>query len=262
MTGIAGKICVVTGASSGIGEATATALANEGATVVLAARREDKLRELAESIEKRGGSATWRRCDVTILGDLEELRDHTEREHGRCDVLINNAGIPGGGRFADLSLDRIEKVTATNYLSVLYATKLFLPMLLQAKGHVVNVASLAGRYALPGATVYTASKHAVVAFAESLLCDEAPNGLRVTTVCPAFVPTEGFPHRNPPGFLSLTVGEVAGKIVDVVRRGRVGTVSIPGWAGPPAAVQVLAPRLYRRIAGFAARRYRPRVHSD
>ncbi|MGH2662161.1 MAG: SDR family NAD(P)-dependent oxidoreductase [Actinomycetota bacterium] len=261
MTGISGKVCVVTGASSGIGEATAKALGREGATVVLAARREDRLRDLAEVIAKRGGTATWRRCDVTSIDDLEALRDHTEREHERCDVLINNAGIPGGGRFADLSLDRIEKVTATNYLSVLYATKLFLPMLLQAKGHVVNVASLAGRYALPGATVYTASKHAVVAFAESLLSDEAPD-LRVTTVCPAFVPTEGFPHQNPPGFLTLTTAEVAGKIVEVVKRGRVGTVCVPAWAGPPAAVQMLAPRLYRGVAGFASRRYRPRVHSD
>ncbi|MGH2556067.1 MAG: SDR family NAD(P)-dependent oxidoreductase, partial [Actinomycetota bacterium] len=134
MTGISGKICVVTGASSGIGEATAKALAREGATVVLAARREDRLRELAEVIRKRSGTATWRRCDVTSIADLDALRDHTEQEHGRCDVLVNNAGIPGGGRFADLSLDRIEKVTATNYLSVLYATKLFLPMILRAKG--------------------------------------------------------------------------------------------------------------------------------
>ena len=160
---IRGKVCVVTGASGGIGAATARALARSGAVVVLAARRADRLAAVTEEIEADGGRASWRACDVTAPGDIEALRDHVERTDGRCDVLVNNAGVPGGGAFADLSLERIRLVTETNYLSVLTGTKMFLPMLLSSRGHGVNVASLAGRYALPGASVYATSKHAVVA---------------------------------------------------------------------------------------------------
>jgi short-subunit dehydrogenase len=266
VTGIPGKVCVITGASSGIGEATAKALARDGATVVLAARREDRLRDLAEIIAKRGGTASWRRCDVTRIVDLEALRDHTEREHGRCDVLINNAGIPGGGRFADLSLDRIDKVTATNYLSVLYATKLFLPMLLEAKGHVVNVASLAGRYALPGATVYTASKHAVVAFSESLYYDLQPEGVMVTAVNPGIVTTEGFTHPELERdrlyrTFAMKPERVARAILDTIRDRRGPEVSVPRWLAVPQTFRVLTPPLYRaavtRLIGGRARSVPP-----
>lgn len=252
---IRGKVCVVTGASSGIGEATARALARAGAAVVLAARRADRLAGVTAEIEAAGGTASWRVCDVTRLDDLEALRGHVDDSHGRCDVLVNNAGVPGRGRFADVSLERIREVTATNYLAVLICTKVFLPMLLESRGHVVNVASLAGRYALPGASVYSAAKHAVVAFSESVSYDLARQGVRVTAVCPGFVDTEGFPHPSAPSFLTFTAEQVSRRIVEVIESGRVGTVSIPAWAGPLASSQVLLPKLYRlamtRIAGQA-----------
>jgi NAD(P)-dependent dehydrogenase (short-subunit alcohol dehydrogenase family) len=247
----AGKVCIVTGASSGIGEATARALARAGATVVLAARREDLLARFAEEIGER---ATWMRCDVTRQEDLQALRDHVAETHGRCDVLVNNAGVPGGGRFADLSIERIRLVTETNLMSVMVSTKLFLPMLLEAKGHVVNVASLAGRYALPGASVYTAAKHGVVALSESLSYT-TESGIRVTAVCPGLVHTPSFPHVRPPRLLTVTAEQVAQRIVRVVGEGRVGTVCIPAWAGPLAAVPILAPRLFRFVAGWIAERY-------
>jgi short-subunit dehydrogenase len=253
---IRGKVCVVTGASSGIGEATARALGRAGAVLVLAARREDRLAEIAGQIGAAGGRATWHHCDVTNLEEVEALRDHVDAAHGRCDVLVNNAGVPGRGRFADVSLDRIRLVTETNYVAVLTCTKVFLPMLLSSRGHVVNVASLAGRYALPGASVYAASKHAVVAFSESLGGELQDRAVTVTAVCPGFVDTESFPHTNAPRAVTFTAGQVAGRIVEVIRKRRPGTVSIPTWAGPLSAVQSLAPGLYRGVAARAARRYR------
>jgi short-subunit dehydrogenase len=262
VTQLDGKVCVITGASSGIGEATARLLARKGSTVVLAARREEVLEKLAGEIRERGGTASWLRTDVARQEDLESLRDHTLKEHGRCDVLINNAGIPGGGTLATISLERLRSVTETNYLSVLLGTKIFLDALIESRGHVVNVASIAGRYALPGAGVYAASKHAVVALSESLAYDQSLDGVRVTAVCPGFVNTEGFPHEKPPGFLTITAEQVAARIAKVIRKDEVGTVCIPAWPGPLSAVQVLAPPLYRFAAGIGARRYTPRVHSD
>jgi NAD(P)-dependent dehydrogenase (short-subunit alcohol dehydrogenase family) len=250
---LAGKVCVVTGASAGIGEATARSLANSGAKLVLAARREERLREIADEL---GEGASAVRCDVTKVEDLESLREEVVRRHGRCDVLINNAGIPGGGRFADLSMEQLQLVTATNYLSVLYGTKAFLPLLLESRGHVVNVASLAGRYALPGAAVYTASKYGVVGLSESL---SYSSDFRVTAICPGFAETERFRARDMPRFLTVTKEAVADKIVEVIRTGRVGTVHIPAWAGPLAAFQSLTPRLYRAAVELGTRPYRERA---
>lgn len=262
MTRPAGMVCVVTGASSGIGEATARTLARAGATVVLAARRAERLAAVADRIGAAGGRASWSACDVTSSGDVEALRAHVEETHGRCDVLVNNAGIQGRGRFAELSLERIRLVTETNYISVLTCTKVFLPMLTTSRGHVVNVASLAGRYALPGASVYAASKHAAVAFSESVSGELQPRGVTVTAVCPGFVDTEGFPQPNAPRAVTFTVQQVARRIVEVIERREVGTVHLPPWAGPLSALQVLAPPVYRSMAKLRARRSASRPPAD
>jgi short-subunit dehydrogenase len=245
---LGGRVCVVTGASSGIGRATARALGRAGATVVLAARRGDLLARCAEDIDR----ATWRRCDVTRVEDLEDLRDHVAAEHGRCDVLVNNAGVPGGGRFQGLSIDRIRLVTETNLVAVMAGTKLFLPMLLEARGHVVNVASLAGRYAVPGATVYTAAKHGVVAFSEALYHELLPRGVMVTVVNPGLVATEGFFPADSPLWRDriarpfiMQPERVARAILEVVRRRRGPEVSVPRWLAAPQAARLLAPPLYR-----------------
>ncbi|HYZ10571.1 MAG TPA: SDR family NAD(P)-dependent oxidoreductase [Actinomycetota bacterium] len=252
---IRGKVCVVTGASSGIGEATARTLAGAGATVVLAARRTDRLEKIAAEITAEGGTASWQATDVTHLEDLETLRSHVEEMHGRCHVLVNNAGLPGRGRFEELSLERILAVTETNYVALLTSTKMFLPLLLASSGHAVNIASLAGRYALPGASVYAASKHAVVAFSESLSGELRDRGVVVTAVCPGFVDTESFPQPNAPRAVMFTPEQVARRIVQVIDRREVGTVHIPPWAGPLSALQLLAPPMYRFLAKQGARRY-------
>lgn len=263
-----GRVVVVTGASSGIGEATARAFARAGASVVLAARRERRLRDLARELEAGGGRALPVRCDVTSAREIAALRDEVEGTLGRCDVLVNNAGIPGGGPFAEVPLEQLERVTATNYLAVLRCTKLFLPLLLRSRGHVVNVASLAGRYAIPGSAAYSAAKHAVVALSESLHHELRPRGVAVTVVNPGLVATEGFPHedlRDHPRLrrLVLRPERVAEAILDVVRRRRGPEVSVPRWQGAFQAARVLAPPLYRAgLARIAGRRREPRRGGD
>ena len=162
-----GAVAIVTGASSGIGEATALALARTGARVVLAARRIERLEDLAARIEERGGEALAVRCDVADPGDVRMLASVVEETHGRCDALINNAGIPGGGPFADTSFEQIERVVRVNELGVLWTTKAFLPMLIaRNEGHIVNMSSVFGIVTTPCQAAYHVSKFGVRGFTE------------------------------------------------------------------------------------------------
>ncbi len=241
-----GATAVITGASAGIGEATALAFARRGTRVVLAARRLDRLEELAERIQRHGGTALAVRCDVGEPEQVAALPVVVREAFGGCDVLVNNAGIPGGGEFAELSLEQIEEVVRVNLLGVLYGTRAFWPsMTAQGRGHVVNVASLAGRFATPGASIYTATKHAVVAFSEALNYEGESHGVLVTAVNPAFVPTEGFPAVGRPSVLRLTPEQVAEAIVRVVREGIAPELSVPRWIAPLQAFRILTPPLYR-----------------
>jgi NAD(P)-dependent dehydrogenase (short-subunit alcohol dehydrogenase family) len=241
-----GSVAVVTGASSGFGELTALRLAREGASVVVAARRLERLESLAERIASRGGRALPVRCDVTSIPDLEALRDRVEGEFGRCDVLVNNAGIPGGGWFEDLSLEQIDRVIGVNLLAVIHCTMVFLPMMLALRrGHIVNLGSLASRYAPPTASVYAASKHGVVAFSEALYYELAPKGILVTSVNPGFAVTEAFTQERLPKMLVMPADRVARTIVDVVKTGRAPEVSVPRALAPWQALRILTPPLYR-----------------
>jgi NAD(P)-dependent dehydrogenase (short-subunit alcohol dehydrogenase family) len=195
-------------------------------------------------------------CDVTEREQLEALAGRVQAELGRCDVLVNNAGVPGGGPFLELSVEQIERVVRTNYLGVLYGTRAFLPMMLAAgRGHVVNVASLAGRFAVPGASVYSSTKHAVVAFSEALHFELAPRGVLVTTVNPGIVHTETFPHR---GRRAMRPERIAATILDVVERDAAPEVSVPRWLAAMQVVRLVAPPVYRfGLAQAAHRGLRP-----
>jgi short-subunit dehydrogenase len=251
-----GAVVVVTGASSGIGEAAARALARRRATVVLAARRMQRLERLAGEIAGEGGASLPQRCDVGIAADVRSLARIVEETFGRCDALVNNAGVPGGGPFLDVSVEQIERVIRVNVLGAMFATKAFVPMMAAAgRGHVVNVASLAGRFAVPGASVYAASKHAVVAFSESLHHELANRGVRVTALNPGFVDTEGFPQVARPKALSLSREEVAEEIVRILRDEIAPERSMPRWAASLQAARVLTPPLYRWGMGRLARSY-------
>ena len=254
---IRGSVAVVTGASSGIGRATALALAREGAQVVLAARRKNLLEDLEAEIERSGGRALAVPCDVTDLGDIRRLAAVVEEALGRCDILVNNAGIPAGQRFEELDWEKIQRVVDTNLMSVLFAAKTFLPgMLRRHRGHVVNVASLAGRHAVPGSGVYSATKHAVIAFSESTNHETASRGVLMTAINPGFVDTEGFPQRDLPGKIVMPVEKVANAIVRVIRKGQAPVVSVPRWSGSLEIARMLAPRPYRALAGRITLRHR------
>jgi short-subunit dehydrogenase len=256
---IRGAVAVVTGASAGIGQATARALAEAGADVAVAARRMERLEDLAKELGEGGRRGLPVPCDVTKRRDLTALRDAVEKEFGRADVLVNNAGVPGGGMFADMSIEKIEAITRTNLLSVMWATKLFLPMMLaRGRGHVVNVASLAGRYAVPGSSVYSAAKHGVIGFSESLFYELKDQGVLVTAINPGFVATEGFPHTDKDPRMVMTPERVAEAIVDIVRKGKAPEVSVPRWIAPGQAFRVLTPPLYRYGLSRATRAMRGR----
>jgi short-subunit dehydrogenase len=172
------------------------------------------------------------------------------------DVLVNNAGVPGGGAFLDLSHEQIDAIVAVNLQAVLHATRAFLPgMLRRGRGHIVNVASLAGRFAPPGTSVYTATKHGVVAFSESLHYDTEPAGVHVTAVNPGLVATEGFPQHGLPKRFVMPAERVAEAIVHVVHDGIAPEYSVPRWIAPFQVFRVLTPPLYRwgvRMARRAA----------
>jgi NADP-dependent 3-hydroxy acid dehydrogenase YdfG len=252
-----GAVVVVTGASSGFGERTAVRFAGAGSRVVLAARREDRLRAIAARIEQGGGAALPVRCDVTERSGIESLRDRVVREFGRCDALINNAGRAGTGPFEHQDAEFVERLVRTNVLGVVLSTMAFLPTMLEAgRGHVVNVASIAGRLATPGAAVYGATKHAVVAFGEALYHELTPRGVLVTTVNPGLSRTEGFPQHRTPRMLLVDPDRVARVIVDVVRRGIAPEISVPRWPSALQAFRILTPGLYRWGMGMAIRRFR------
>lgn len=253
-----GAIVVVTGASSGFGELASLRFARAGSRVVLAARRLARLEALAERIREEGGSATAVACDVTELDQLTALRDRVADAFGRCDVLVNNAGIRGGGPFEPADLEHLDRVIDVNLRAVVRGTKLFLPMMLErGRGHVVNVASLAGRIVTPGAAVYGATKHGVVAFSEALYYELGPRGILVTSVNPGFSPTEGFPATGPT-LTRVDPDDVAALIVDVVRSGIAPEISIPRPLAALQAFRVLTPPLYRwGVATVSRRLHRP-----
>lgn len=237
---------VVTGASAGIGRATAWAFAGRGARVALAARRLDRLEELAGLIRSRGGEALAVRCDVTEGDEVDRLAAEVEGAFGGCDVLVNNAGVPGGGAFSDPPLEDLEHVVQVNLLGVIRCTRAFLPLLRgRGSSHIVNVASLAGRHAIPGAAVYSATKHAVVGLSNALAHELAPNGVLVTSVDPGPVRTEGFPQAGAPGWSVMPPERVARTIARVVEGGLGPEVAVPRLAGAADLARVLLPGPYR-----------------
>jgi NADP-dependent 3-hydroxy acid dehydrogenase YdfG len=190
MAGIDGKVIAVTGASSGIGEATALLLAERGATIVLGARRLDRLEALAGRIAAAGGEAAFARTDVTQRHDLAALVELACERFGRLDVLVNNAGIGPISPLDDLRVDEWEAMIDVNIKGVLYGIAAALPVFRrQGFGHFVNTASTAGLITRPAMAVYSGTKFAVRAISEGLR-QEAGEKLRVTIITPGFVSTD------------------------------------------------------------------------
>ncbi len=195
---LSGQAVAITGASSGIGEAAALALAEAGAAVALGARRLDRIEELAARIEQEGGRAIAVSCDV---GEEEQAREFVQRAHrelGRLDVLVNNAGVMLLGPIEDAPTDEWRTMIHANVFGVLYCTHAALPLMrAQGGGHVVNVSSVAGRVARAGSGVYNLTKWGVGAFSEALRQECVPLGVRVTIIEPGAVATELVGHNRP-----------------------------------------------------------------
>ena len=186
-----GRVAIVTGASSGIGRAIALDLASRGAIVVAAARRADMLEDVARACRS---SAPASEAVVTDVGDraaVEKLVGGVLERHGKVDLLINNAGIPMRVHAARLTSDQIERTMRINYLGAAYAIAAVLPsMLARRDGHIVNIASVAGRVGSPRESAYTASKFAMTGFSEVLAADLDGTGVKVHVVYPGPIKTE------------------------------------------------------------------------
>jgi len=190
MSGISGKVVVITGASSGIGEATARELARRGAKVVLGARRADRLERLVAEIRQQGGTASHQETDVTRLEDVQRLVQHAIDAHGGVDVVVNNAGVMPLSPLALLKIDEWNRMIDVNIRGVLHGIAAALPHFTQAKrGQFVNLSSIGGRTAFATAAVYCGTKFAVQAISEALR-QEVGGDIRVTIVAPGVVESE------------------------------------------------------------------------
>lgn len=190
MEGIEGKVVAITGASGGIGEATAVRLARLGAKVVLGARRPDRLQEVVDRIRAAGGEAEWAEVDVTRREDLDRFVERAVASFGRLDVLVSNAGIGPISRIDARQIEDWDAMIDVNLRGVLHGFAAAMPTFkAQGTGHFVNVASTAGLKVVPQMGVYAATKNAVRTVSEALR-QESGSGLRVTVVSPGFVQTD------------------------------------------------------------------------
>lgn len=188
---IAGKVVVITGASSGLGEAAARLLAAEGARLALGARRADRLQALAQEIESHGGQALAVPTDVTQRLQVQHLVNAAVARHGRIDVMINNAGLMPLSPLDRLHVEEWDRMVDVNIKGVLYGIAAALPhMQRQQAGQIINVSSVAGHKVNPGSAVYSATKHAVRVISEGLRQEAKPYNLRVAIISPGAVASE------------------------------------------------------------------------
>ena len=218
------KVFAITGASRGIGAATAHLLAREGCRVVLGGRDEAALDEVIGGIMEFSSDAVSVGCDVCHYEDCESLISETVERFGRLDGFVANAGVGAYGELIDLSLEQIDNMLDTNARGTVYSVRAALPALLEnGGGDLVIVASVAGLKGLPNESVYCASKHAQMGFAESLDYELRPKGVRVTAMCPGGVATEfAFGAGREPGMPALeemmSAEQVAEAIVFTLRQ--------------------------------------------
>jgi len=235
------KVIIVTGASSGIGEATAREFGRQGAKIVLAARRMDRLETLAQEIlsMNSGAETLTVQADITNLEDIQKLIDQTISNFGRVDVLVNNAGF---GRLSWLeNLDPVKDIQSqfdVNVLGLIQTTRQVLPIMMeQRSGHIINMCSMAGLIGTPTYTIYSATKHAVHGFSESLRREVKPWGIDVSMIYPGGVKTEFQSHAGikrktgatTPKALALSAEDVGRAVVQLTRHPRAMLIIPWGW---------------------------------
>ena len=248
---LSGKVCVVTGASSGIGRQTALDLGRSGARVCVVARREDRLQAVLEAMSEKGNGHSLVVADVAKKRDVRALKGQIEETYGRLDVLINNAGFSNEGPLWEQGgVGDLEKTMQTNFFGAVYCTAQLLPLLeASAPASVVNVASMAGRLAFGGAPAYCASKFALVGWSEAMTFQLRPKNVHVSLVEPGPIPTEGFPQTDALAdpILRYAVGnveQVSDAILDAIRHRKPERV-VPRFCYLFQLPRLLTPALYR-----------------
>jgi NAD(P)-dependent dehydrogenase (short-subunit alcohol dehydrogenase family) len=245
-----GKVAVVTGASSGIGESTTRRLAGTGMTVVAVARRRDRLEQLATETGPPGRVVPYE-ADVTDTAAVDALAAWVRREFGACHALINNAGVPGGALEGRDDLDDALHTLEVNLLGTVRCLAAFVDLLeASAPSRVVNIGSVAGKLGI-GPAAYAASKFGVVGLSEALSFSWAPRGITVCQLNPGYITTEGFPQTHlRDSAAERMVGhpdDVAEGVVEVLRTG-VTERTVPSWYRAFVTFRHLAPPAYRAIA--------------
>ena len=245
MDSIAGKTVILTGASQGLGAVMARQLAGAGARLVLAARSADKLEQIAKDL---GGDVLTVPCDVTRAADRSNLIACAVKERGQVDVLINNAGVEELGVYAEQDPAVFERIVATNLLAPLQLAREALPaMLARGRGHIVNIASLAGRTGMPYGAAYAGSKGGLAEWSISLAAELANTGVRVSVICPGFVDGTGmFSRKNTPAPKSIGAShpeDVARALLKVLTKPRVEVVVNPKPVRLLMALKALSPEV-------------------
>jgi NADP-dependent 3-hydroxy acid dehydrogenase YdfG len=260
-----GRVAAITGASSGIGRATAVALAREGAGVVVSARRRDRLDTLVGEISADGGRAIAVPGDVTVEADMRALVDRALESHGRLDVMICNAGIGYHGTLDDTPPDVMRRLVDVNLMGTMYAAAAALPVFRrQCRGHIIAISSIAGRRGIPGMSVYSATKAAQIGFIEGLRAEFAGTDLHASIVYPVSTTETEFReaiHRDYGREITRkgprqTADDVARMIVDCVvsPKAEVYTLTKAKWF---AVLGVIAPARSDRLAKKFGRRAVP-----
>ena len=191
------KVVLITGASSGIGKQTAIEFAKLGSNIILVARRKNKLEQVENELKQFNVNTLVCACDVSKKDQVEKMSKIVLEKFNSIDILVNNAGFAIYGSVYDLSVNDIESQMETNYFGMVYCTKNFLPLMLEKKsGHIVNVASVAASFGLPGIASYCASKFAMLGFSEGLKHELNGTGVGITVVSPIMVKTDFFDHPS------------------------------------------------------------------
>ncbi len=251
-----GRAAVVTGASSGIGRATAERLAADGVRVALGARRTDRLEEVAEGIRRAGGTALALPTDVSRREDVDRLIGEAAAAFGRVDILVNNAGLGYFGPVETTPIAEARHLFEVNVMGTLHGIQAAVPVMRrQGGGHIINVSSISGKRATPGTGIYSATKFAQIALSESLRLEVQSAKIQVSIVCPVSTTTEFFevasarsPMRFAPAGPTFSAEQVAARIVDCVRRPR-AEVMIYRPTRILVIMNAVAPRLVDRIVG-------------
>ena len=254
------KVVVITGASSGIGEAAAEQFAKKGANIVLVARRKDKLEEVERKLSKYSTKILVQVCDVSDKEQVKLMSEKVIETFSKIDVLVNNAGFVIYGKVEELSIEDIESQMKTNYFGTINCTKYFLPHFLkQNSGHMVNVASVGGSFGVPGIASYCATKYAMLGFSEGLHHELHETNVGVTVVSPIMVRTNLFDHPSFKNFtkyatgISLSADTVAKAIIKASNSSRLEIV-VPSFVRIGIWFKQTFPFLINPIIGSAFRK--------